>query len=247
MSATPSLQSRNQLISSLSDHSLSLISQLAEPLALPKDFRLASQDRRIDYVYFPESGIASVTVGTRDGLAAEAGMFGREGFSPTAVAVGGEVSPHNTVMQTSGKGYRIDSGRFRALLDQDHEMERVLLRYMHVFATQVSYTALSNAAYHIDVRLARWLLMCHDRVDGDEFQATHHCMSLMLAVRRPSVTTALHDLEGKHLIRSTRSLVHITDRAGLEALAGEIYGRPEKEYGLLFRATPPKASLLELH
>lgn len=241
MSASANAPSRNQLLTSLSGHSLSLISSSLEALALPKDFRLASQDSRIDYVYFPESGIASVTVGVRGGLAAEAGMFGREGFSPTAVAVGGEISPHNTLMQTSGRGHRIESDKFRLLLDQDHELERILLRYMHVFATQVSYTALSNAVFKIEVRLARWLLMCHDRVDGDEFNVTHDYMSAMLAVRRPSITEALHDLEGRQLIRSARNLVRIRDRAGLEKFAGEIYGRPEKEYGMLFRENPPRS------
>jgi CRP-like cAMP-binding protein len=240
MSASANAPSRNQLLSSLSGHASSLISPSLEALALPKDFRLASQDSRIEHVYFPESGIASVTVGARGGLAAEAGMFGREGFSPTAVAVGGEISPHNTFMQTPGHGHRIDSDKFRLLLDQDHELERILLRYMHVFATQVSYTALSNAGFKIEVRLARWLLMCHDRVDGDEFNVTHDYMSAMLAVRRPSITGALHDLEGRQLIRSARNLIRIRDRAGLEEFAGEIYGRPEKEYGMLFRENPPK-------
>lgn len=95
---------------------------------------------------------------------------------------------------------------------------------------QTSYTALSNAVHPVDERLARWLLMCHDRVDGDELALTHEFLSLMLAVRRPSVTTALHVLEGNRFITAERGYITIRDRRRLEEFAGDAYGRPEAEY-----------------
>jgi CRP-like cAMP-binding protein len=115
-------------------------------------------------------------------------------------------------------------------------LRKLLMKYMQTLSTQTSYTALSNAVHHVDERLARWLLMCHDRVDGDEFALTHEFLSLMLAVRRPSVTTALHVLEGNGFIRSVRGYITILDRAALETFAADAYGRPEEEYRRLIGA-----------
>ena len=83
---------------------------------------------------------------------------------------------------------------------------------------------------HLDERLARWLLMCHDRIDGDEIRMTHEFLSIMPGVRRAGVTVGTHILEGRGLIRATRGCIHILDRAGLEGAANGFYGAPEAEY-----------------
>jgi CRP-like cAMP-binding protein len=100
--------------------------------------------------------------------------------------------------------------------------------------TQAQQTALVNSHLTVERRLARWLLMMHDRISGDEFDLTHEFLAAMLGVRRPGVTVALHMLEGRHLIRSTRSHIGIRDRAGLEKLAASGYGLPEAHYRRLF-------------
>jgi CRP-like cAMP-binding protein len=104
------------------------------------------------------------------------------------------------------------------------------LRFAQVQGVQTAFTALSNAVHPINERLARWLLMCHDRHDSDEIPLTHEFLSLMLAVRRPSVTTALHVLEGNRFIRAERGHVTIRNRTALEEFAGDGYGKPEAEY-----------------
>lgn len=207
-----------------------------EALSLPKNFVIAAKGRSIEYVYFLTSGIGSVDITTASGSMAEAGMFGREGFSPTSAAVGGEVSLFDIVMQSDGDGYRIGLHGLRSALGGDRHLERILARYIYVFAAQASYTALANAAYKINARVARWLLMCHDRVPIDDFQLTHDEVALALAVRRSSVTDALHELEGEGLIRATRGHVAIRDRKALEEFAGEAYGGPESEYNRLLTA-----------
>ena len=106
----------------------------------------------------------------------------------------------------------------------------LLLRFVQALSTQTAFTALSNAVHQIDERLARWILMCDDRLDGADMPLTHEFMSIMLAVRRPSVTTALHILEGNRLIRAERGCIVVRDRAGLEEFAGDSYGVPEREY-----------------
>ena len=105
-----------------------------------------------------------------------------------------------------------------------------LLQYVRVFLVQTSQTALANGRGKLDERLARWLLMWDDRVFDAGASITHDFLALLLGVTRPGVTIALHVLEGKGLIRSTRSHVRILDRDGLRRAANGFYGVPEAEY-----------------
>jgi CRP-like cAMP-binding protein len=98
---------------------------------------------------------------------------------------------------------------------------------------QTSGTAFANAEHTVEARLARWLLMCHDRLDGDDIPITHEFLSMMLGVRRAGVTTATHVLEGNGLIRAKRGVITILDREKLEGLADNAYGLPEAEYARL--------------
>ena len=95
---------------------------------------------------------------------------------------------------------------------------------------QVAATAAANSERVIGQRLARWLLMCHDRIEGDDLPLTHEFLSIMLAVRRAGVTEAIHLLEGADLITARRAFITIVDRERLEETAGESYGEPEAEY-----------------
>jgi CRP-like cAMP-binding protein len=106
----------------------------------------------------------------------------------------------------------------------------LLLRYVHCFMTQLGRTIMSNLTDAVEKRLARWLLMNHDRLEGDRINLTHNQLAVMLGVRRATVTDALHVLEGAGLIRSTRGLIDVLDRGQLRAFAGESYGAAETEY-----------------
>ncbi len=133
-------------------------------------------------------------------------------------------------MQVAGTGHRITCEHPLPVLAERPAVRDLLLRFVHVMYTQAAYSALTNAVHHLDQRLARWLLMCHDRSTGDEMPLTHEWLSLMLGVRRPSVTTALHELEGKHLIGMDRGYITVRRREALEEFAADAYGRPEQEY-----------------
>jgi CRP-like cAMP-binding protein len=144
--------------------------------------------------------------------------------------MGADRAPFRTIVQVPGDGHRIEAGAFGEAIAASANLRNLLLRYVQALSVQTSYTALSNAVHPIEERLARWLLMSHDRADGNEVPLTHEFLSLMLAVRRPSVTTALHVLEGNRFITAERGLITIRDRARLEEFAGDSYGRPEAEY-----------------
>ena len=113
-------------------------------------------------------------------------------------------------------------------------MHGLLLQFAHAFIVQAAYTALANARSKLEERLARWLLMAHDRADGDEIPLTHEILALMLGVRRPGVTLALSILVRQGLIRTSRGFIFITDRRGLEKSSNGAYGVPEAEFHRLF-------------
>jgi CRP-like cAMP-binding protein len=145
-------------------------------------------------------------------------------------ATGGDRSVNITLIQGAGAGFRIGADQLRTAMEDSKTLRLSLLRYAQMFAAQVTHTALSNGRATIEARLARWLLMAQDRFGQQTFPFTHRFLALMLRVGRPGVTDALHILEGRRLIKATRGLITITDRAGLEKHSGGMYGIPEAEY-----------------
>lgn len=220
----------NKLLQRLPKAELQHLSQFLEPVALDAGEQLAEADRPIEYVYFPESGVASIVSRTPEGHEAEAGLFGREGFGPVAPALGVDSAPLNVFVQIAGDGHRLHIEAFREHMAASPGLAQMLRSFAHVMSVQIACTALSNAVHQVDARLARLLLMCHDRGTGDEIVLTHEGLSLILAVRRPSVTTALHILEGHHFITAQRGHITIRNRDKLEEYAADTYGQPESEY-----------------
>jgi CRP-like cAMP-binding protein len=225
---------QNRILARVPDVEREQILPNLEPVELPRDFQVASLGKEIEYIYFLEEGIGSVVAVSPEGQKAEAGMFGKEAFSPTPPAIGSVASLHEIVIQSAGFGHRIDVADFWRLIKICPVFYDLLGKSLYNLATQVSYTALSNAVHSVDERLARWLLMCHDRVPGNQLHLTHDYIALMLAVRRPSVTTSLHVLEGNGFIRAERKCITIRDRAAMEEFARDAYGRPEQELRELF-------------
>ncbi|WP_353642480.1 Crp/Fnr family transcriptional regulator [Mesorhizobium sp. WSM2239] len=129
----------------------------------------------------------------------------------------------------------------------EHQPDRLfLLRYAQSLSIQTEFTALANARSNVEQRLARWLLMCADRVHGDHLNLTHEYLSIMLGIRRPGVTVAIQLLEGNGLIRANRGVVIVRDRGGLVAASAGSYGVPEAEYERLIGkiAGPAQGNLL---
>lgn len=225
---------RNRLLSLQSPDDFRLLAAHLEPIDMPRGFLLAAKDEPLSHYYFPESGIGSIIAVSPEGTRAEAGLVGFDGLSPVTAIMGAKTVPYEIVMQIGGDGHRIPVDEFSRIFSERVELRRLVMCFAHTMFIQTAYTALSNAIHQVDERLARWILMCHDRTDGDEIALTHDFLSIMLAVRRPSVTTALHVLEGNRLIVSERGLITVRDRKGLEAFASDAYGIPEAEYRSIF-------------
>jgi CRP-like cAMP-binding protein len=227
------MSATNRLLASLSPDDFKAMSPWLEEIPLPQKLELSLPGEETLYCHFPTDGIGSTVIVSPEGHQTEVGVFGFEGMSPTSAILGADSNPYRVVMQVDGRGYRILRTQLIALMDQSPSLRRLLLRWAQVFAAQAATTALTNAVHSVDERLARWVLMCHDRLGCDEISLTHEFLSVMLAVRRPSVTTALHVLEGNKLIHSHRATIIVRDREGLEAFAADAYGISEGEYARL--------------
>ncbi|HYK80448.1 MAG TPA: Crp/Fnr family transcriptional regulator [Micropepsaceae bacterium] len=221
--------SRNLLLSALTPPDYGLL----EPHLTKIEFALRQtfeeENKPIEYIYFPENGIVSIVAKSRHEQA-EAAIVGREGMTGIPVVLGNDRWVNDTYVQVEGHGFRMRSNDLRPALAKSATLRAMLLAFTQAFVVQTTQTALANARGNVEGRLARWLLMAHDRLDGDEVALTHEFLALMLGVRRAGVTTTLQKLESDGLVAAKRGLIVIEDRAGLIRLADRLYGVPEAEY-----------------
>lgn len=225
---------QNWLLQALSKPDVALMVPWLEPVELKLRQSIEQANKPIRYVYFPESGVISL-VAKSAGDQIEAALIGREGMSGAAVVLGNHRSPNDAYVQMAGSALRVTASRLREAMDASKSLQQRLQRFAHVLMVQIAQTAFANGKGKIDERLARWLLMVHDREDDNRLALTHEFIAIMLGVRRAGVTDALHELEGKGLIRAGRGAIEVLNRKGLIALAGGIYGVPEAEYDRLMR------------
>jgi CRP-like cAMP-binding protein len=227
----------NRLLASLSSEDIATLQPHLEPVPLAVRQVLIEPNTAIEHIYFPEAGMASVTNNSSGGKI-EVGVVGREGMVGLPIVLGIDQTPYEHFMQIAGHGWRIAVQDLEQAMAESSSLHRQLLRYAQASHVQVSETAFANANSDVEARLARWLLMCHDRVEGDDIPLTHEFIAMMLGVRRPGVTVALHVLEGMQVIRAKRGVVTVLDREKLEELADEAYGLSEAEYTRLIGAEP---------
>ncbi len=229
-SSSSSAPTRNLLLAALSKDDRDRLQPHLEPMDLELRKALEQPNKRIDNVYFLDVGIASVVAVQAKETKVEIGLIGREGMTGLAIVLGNHRSPHSTYIQAAGRGQRIGAAELRKALAASATLQGFLLKFAQAFMVQTAHTAIANARARLDQRLARWLLMAHDRLDGNTLPLTHEFLALMLGVRRAGVTEALHALESRRLIESARGQVVVRDRKGIERSAGESYGVPEAEY-----------------
>jgi CRP-like cAMP-binding protein len=230
----------NRLLQSLPSESWSAISPYLEDSELRHRQFISGAGKQIEYVYFPESGLLSVVAPGPEGRKAEVGLIGFEGMSGVPVLLGLERCPLDTFVQRPGLALRIRREHLQDAIGSNHALKEMLLKFLHVMSVQTAYTAFANAHGRLEERLSRWLVMYHDRIDGDELPLVHEFLAIMLAVRRPGVTEALNALEGKGVIKGERGKITILDREGLIRNAGGFYGQPEAEYLSIFEPTRPE-------
>lgn len=220
----------NQILSALPHEEFERLRPKLHEVSLKLADVVFQPEEPIESVYFVNSGIVSWLATLEDGNTVEAGVIGREGLAGVAVLLGAKSTPNQAIIQAEVSASRIASEDLTAEFRRNGELNRMILRFVHFMFTQVAQTAACNRLHTLDQRLARWLLMSHDRTDGDAFSMTQDFLSRMLGVRRAGVSVAATSLKQKGLVDYHRGDIHILNRAGLEAVSCECYEIVTQEY-----------------
>lgn len=212
----------NRLLQSLPDDSRARLESDIVIEEIPSKKVLYAPGATIDSVYFPLSGVVSIVVVGEAGIV-EAATVGREGLVGLPVVLGAESTSAKVMGQISGKSARVRADVFRAAMDADATLRRLVLRYAQALIEQTSQSVACNRLHSLEERCARWLLETHERVGANTFELTQEFLSQMLGVRRASVTVAAGMLQKAGFIRYTRGRITVLDRRGLEEASCECF------------------------
>jgi CRP-like cAMP-binding protein len=236
--APPSWLYKNTLLSALPASSQALLDSHLEPTECDLRRVLASAGEAMKFVFFPTAGCVSMIRRLVDGKGAEVGLVGREGLVGLPVLLGNDVSYVDALVQAPGIMLRISSEAFRRVCREDPALQQHFLRYALVFQNLTTQSAVCNGNHPLEQRAARWLLMMHDRADGDEFAMTQDFLSTMLAVHRPAVNITARLFQQSGLISYGNGRLRVIDRPGLEASACECYAAVHEQFHQLLSPRP---------
>jgi len=215
--------SRNRLLGALVAEDLDRILPSLESVPLVDGMPIYEPNKPISHVYFPISGVVSLVSEMREGTV-EVGAIGREGMTGLPLVLHASTMPSRAFVQVPGHAYRIRGADLVAILRSAPRIERLVYRYILALFDQAAQHAACNRLHALEERCARWLLMTHDRVDGDVLPLKQQFLAEMLGVHRPAVTIAAGALQKAGVIRYTRGKVTVLDRAALEDASCKCYG-----------------------
>jgi CRP-like cAMP-binding protein len=220
----------NFLLSRLQEDEYQALKPHLEWIPSPLHSVFYQRDQLIEYVYFPLMGEHSILAIMEDGASVEVGTVGNEGFSTIEVLMGSERALETVVCQIPGETLKMPLSRFTEAIESQKTLRRLAYRYVQAYLAQVSQSVACNRLHTTEERFARWMLMSHDRVPGDEIQITQEYLAAMLGVHRPSVSLIARDFQRLGLIKYSRGLVTILDREGMEEVVCECYAAVKKQF-----------------
>ena len=213
----------NARLRSLPPASIERLSADLRPFELRLKATLYEPGDYMDHVYFPTAGVISALTVMENAEAVEFATIGNEGIMGFEVLLGSVQAGSRSIVQVDGQAYRMKADCFRAHIAADANVRGVVSEYTAAMLALVAQSAACNRLHAVVARCARWLLMTHDRVEGDEFVMTQEFLATMLGVRRASVSVTAHSLQTAGLIRYRRGRIQILDRVGLETASCECY------------------------
>ena len=214
----------NRILAALPREDYDRLAPHLEPVALPYGQTIYHTDDPIEHVYFPVNSMVSVVSQMADGSCVEVGVTGFEGMVGLPALLGVDRSPHECMAQIPDGAVRARAGAIKAEFKRGGALHDLLLRYTQSLLLMTAQTAACNRAHTVSERLARWLLLSHDRCVCEDLPLTQDFLSMMLGTRRAGVTEAAIVLQTEELIKYKRGHIVITDRPGLEEFACECYG-----------------------
>lgn len=223
----------NVLLRSLSVEARSRLFPSMQRISLPLGHVLYDPGGPLEHLYFPSTCVVSCLYTMQDGSTAEIALIGNDGVIGITSFLGGGTPPHRAVAQIAGEAMKVSARLIGAEFARNGPLQQVLLRYTQALMAQIAQTAVCNRLHSVEQRLCRWLLLCHDRVEGAEIRMTQEYIAHMLGGRRESVTVAAGHLQDLRLIRYSRGHITILDREGLELMVCECYQTVQDEYDRL--------------
>jgi CRP-like cAMP-binding protein len=209
----PSHVYKNRILASLPASEIQQLTPYFSPVSLPQGETLGAAGKRARSVYFIESGLASIVTTMQGGRSVEVAVVGREGFIGIPALLGTTGIPNRVFMQIAGTGFRLDAREFASRVEHIGALRHKAFRYFQAHLVQASQTAACNRLHGISHRLARWILLCHDRVGGNEFEITQQSLSDMLGAPRPTVSVAAATLKSAGCISYSRGSLAVLNRA----------------------------------
>ena len=222
-------QSRNKLIGLLSGTDRERLAELSEYVQLKFKQTLFEPGKRVDYVYFVETGVVSLLIDLDGNSAIETGTVGNEGMVGVAALLGVDRAFNRAICQIPGSAFRFPAAVIAAEREQGTLWFKVLLRFVNFTDAMSAQSAACNRMHSVEARMSKWLLMTHDRVEEDDFPLTQEFIAQMLGVARPTVNIAGATLQRAGFIRYSRGRITVVDRAGLESASCECYARIRDE------------------
>jgi CRP-like cAMP-binding protein len=228
--ATAHVPIRNRILSKLAKAEYRRLRPSLEQVALHENQVLYGPGDTVDHVYFPNDGVVSLLFDVDKRRTVEVAMEGNEGAVGLAIYLGGVNSCNLSVVRHAGTAMRMDMNALTKCANQRGDLQELLRRYVHALVTQIAQSGVCNRFHNIDARLARWLLMTHDRMGSDELHATQESIAHMLGVRRSSVTAAASGFHKQHIIDYRRGRIAILDRRKLRAACCDCYAMMKRQY-----------------
>jgi len=220
----------NRLIALLPRRDRAALLAACEPVQMAFGTMLCEPGKPTRHAYFPNDCVISLVTAGASAPGLEVGMAGREGMLGAELALGVSAIPLRALVHGAGTAWRIAAAPFRRQITGSKALQLSLNRYVYVLMAQLATAAACTRFHNVQPRLARCLLMTHDRADSDSFHLTHEFLAHMLGVRRVGITGAASDLQRHGLIRYHRGNITVLDRAGLEAAACSCYQADRRAY-----------------
>ncbi|MEO5596345.1 MAG: Crp/Fnr family transcriptional regulator [Lysobacteraceae bacterium] len=230
----------NRLLASLSPEALARVAPHLQQIPLPLGLVVHQQHVCFQHVVFPTSGVVSLLSVLDTGATTEIGLVGNEGVAGTAWFMGGGPATSQAVVQIAGEGFRMRGDTLRIECERSIDSLHLFLRYMQSVSVQTNQSAVCNRHHSVEQQLCRWLLMTLDRLASNQVSMTQELIANMLGVRREAVTKSAGILQDAGLIRYSRGLITVIDRAGLHAKSCECYDTVCRETQRLIPMPKPR-------
>jgi CRP-like cAMP-binding protein len=221
---------QNRLLAKLGDDDLAYLLSVSDMVETDIKETLGRQGEKIEYAYFPCTSALSCLVYLEDGSFVEVGTVGNEGFTSMELLLDATLAAESLVCQIRGMSVRLSVADFRKAVSQSQGLRKLLRCSGQAYLSQVSQSVACKRMHSVDLRFARWLLVTHDRVEGNKFELTQEFLAGMLGVHRPSVSVVAGLFQQAGMIRYTRGHMEILDRHRLEESACECYSVVRKQF-----------------